>query len=58
MAAETRRVEAIRKLCGGKHPDIEAQAIEEGWDETKVELHILRASRRGTPARRSSRPSR
>jgi len=50
MAAETRRVEAIRKACGGKHPDIEAQAIEEGWDETKVELHVLRASRPQVPA--------
>ena len=50
MAAETRRVEAIRKLCRGKHPDIEAQAIEEGWDETKVELHVLRASRPQVPA--------
>ena len=45
MAAETRRLEAIRKICGGKHADIEAKAIEEGWDESKVELHILRASR-------------
>jgi len=34
IAAETRRVEAIRKVCAGKHPDIEAKAIEEGWDET------------------------
>jgi len=54
MAAETRRVDAIHKLCGGKHPDIEAQAIEEGWDETKVELHILRASRPASPAVRST----
>jgi len=45
MAAEMRRVEVIRKLCGGKHPDIEAKAIEEGWNETKTELHVLRASR-------------
>lgn len=45
MAAEMRRVEAIRKVCAGKHPDIEAKAIEDGWDETKVELHVLRASR-------------
>jgi len=50
MAAETRRVEAIRRHCAGKHPDVEAQAIEEGWDETKVELHILRASRPQVPA--------
>jgi len=50
MAAETRRVEAIRKLCAGKHPDIEAQAIEEGWDDARTELHILRASRPKVPA--------
>jgi len=49
MAAETRRVEAIRKLCAGKHGDIEAQAIEEGWDESRTELHILRASRPKVP---------
>ncbi len=50
MAAETRRIEAIHKACGGKHTDIEAQAIEEGWDEMKVELHVLRASRPQAPA--------
>jgi len=49
MAAETRRVEAIRKVCDGKHPDIEAKAIEEGWDESKTELHVLRASRPQVP---------
>jgi hypothetical protein len=32
MAEETRRIQAIRSTCEGKHPDIEAQAIEEGWD--------------------------
>jgi hypothetical protein len=50
QAAETRRVEAIHRLCAGKHGDIEAQAIEEGWDETRTELHILRASRPKVPA--------
>ena len=50
MVAETRRVEAIRKVCAGKHPDIEAKAIEEGWDETRTELHVLRASRPQVPA--------
>ena len=50
MAAETRRVEAIRRLSGGKHPDIEARAIEEGWDETRAELEVLRASRPKVPA--------
>ena len=55
MAAETRRVEAIRKVCAGKHPDIEAKAIEEGWDEARTELHVLRASRPQVPAA-ASRP--
>ena len=50
IAAETRRVEAIRKICAGKHNDIEAQAIEEGWDQTQTELHVLRASRPQVPA--------
>jgi len=49
MAAETRRVEAIRKVCAGKHPDIEAKAIEDGWDESRTELHVLRASRPQVP---------
>lgn len=59
MAAETRRIEAIRTLCAagnGKHATIEAQAIEEGWDETRTELAILRASRPQVPAVVASRP--
>ena len=50
MAAETRRIEAIRKACGGKYADIEAKAIEEGWDAIKAELHVLRASRPNVPS--------
>ena len=49
IAEETRRIQAIRSTCDGKHPDIEAQAIEEGWDVTKTELHVLRASRPQVP---------
>ncbi len=45
MATETRRIEAIRTICAGKLPGVEAQAIEEGWDETRTELYVLRASR-------------
>jgi hypothetical protein len=50
LAAETARVAAIRKLCGGRHPDIEAQAIQEGWDATKAELEVVRADRPRGPA--------
>jgi phage major head subunit gpT-like protein len=49
IAVETRRIQAIRSVCDNKHPDLEAQAIEEGWDVTKTELHVLRASRPQVP---------
>ncbi len=53
-AAESRRIAAVRELCGGKHPEIEARAIEEGWDATRTELEVLRASRPKAPAAASS----
>jgi hypothetical protein len=49
-AQEVKRIAAIRKLCGTAHAEIEAQAIEGGWDETRVELEVLRASRPSGPA--------
>jgi hypothetical protein len=45
QTAETKRINAIRKTCDGKHADIEAKAIEEGWTIEKTELETLRASR-------------
>lgn len=42
VAAETRRVAKIRELCGGKHPEIEAKAIEEGWSGEKTELEVMK----------------
>ncbi len=48
--AETSRIAAVRRLCAGRHLDIEAQAIREGWDATRTELEILRASRPKAPA--------
>ncbi len=50
LAAETARIAAIRTICGGKHPDIEAEAIGEGWDATKTELAVIRAERPKAPA--------
>lgn len=44
-AAELKRINAIRKVCGGQHADVEAKAIEEGWDVNRTELEVLRASR-------------
>jgi signal peptide peptidase SppA len=53
LAAETRRVAAVREACGSRHPAVEAQAIEEGWDEPRtrqaVELADLRNSRPASP---------
>jgi phage major head subunit gpT-like protein len=50
LAAETARVAAIRTICAGKHSDIEAKAIGEGWDATKTELAVIRAERPKAPA--------
>lgn len=49
-ADESRRIAGVRKLCAGSHPEIEAQAIEEGWSMDKTELTVLRASRAQAPA--------
>ena len=49
-AGELDRIDSIRRLCGGRHAQIEAQAIREGWDAQRTELHILRANRPAAPA--------
>ncbi len=49
-AEETRRIADIRKICAGEYPQIEARAIDEGWDLTRCELEVLRASRPSAPA--------
>ncbi|MCA9222872.1 MAG: hypothetical protein KDA71_21280, partial [Planctomycetales bacterium] len=43
-AAEVSRIAAVRQLCGGRFPEIEAKAIREGWDATRCELEVLRAN--------------
>ena len=48
-AAESLRIAAVRKVGGGRHVDIEAKAIAEGWDATRTELEILRADRPQAP---------
>lgn len=50
IADERRRISAIGEVCDGEFPDIEARAIEEGWDTTRCELEVLRASRPKAPA--------
>lgn len=44
-ADESKRVGAITKLCAGKHSEIEAKAIEEGWTADATELAIVRTDR-------------
>ncbi|MGV3483359.1 MAG: hypothetical protein ACO1RT_02945 [Planctomycetaceae bacterium] len=48
-AAESRRIAGIRKLCAGRHDEIEAKAIEQGWSLTKTELAVLRSERPTAP---------
>jgi len=48
-AAERERIAGITKVCGGEYPDIEAQAVREGWDINRTELEVLRASRPKAP---------
>ena len=44
-AAETTRISAVRRICAGKHDEIEASAIADGWDTNHTELEVLRAQR-------------
>jgi hypothetical protein len=55
-AAESRRISGIRKLCAEKHPDIEADAIEQGWSITKTELAVLRSERPKAPDQTQNSP--
>jgi len=55
-AAEAERILAIRKVCAGRHPDIEAKAIEEQWDVRKTALAVVRASRPASPPVQSKAP--
>jgi len=49
-AAETERIAAVRRICAGRAPRLEAQAIREGWSEQRTELEVLRITRPAAPA--------
>lgn len=59
-AAEVKRIDAIREICGryndptfaiqGKKVSLEAHAIESGWDVKETELQAMRESRPSAPA--------
>jgi len=55
-AAESKRIAGIHKVCAGKHSEIEARAIEEGWSVTKTELAVLRIERPKAPDQQASQP--
>ncbi|MGC1272627.1 MAG: hypothetical protein WBC44_02880 [Planctomycetaceae bacterium] len=44
-AEERKRIAAIAALYAGKFPELEARAVEEGWDMSRAELEKLRAER-------------
>lgn len=47
--SETERINAIRAACAGRHGEIEARAIGDGWDAQRTRLEVLRADRPSTP---------
>jgi hypothetical protein len=53
-ANESKRIAGIRKVCAGRHTEIEARAIEEGWSVTKTELAVLRIERPKAPDQQAS----
>jgi hypothetical protein len=50
QAAETVRIAAIRRICNGTLPELEAQAIREGWTAQRTELERIRIMRPTAPA--------
>ena len=47
--AETNRITAVRRVCAGRFPEIEGQAIRDGWDAMRTELEVLRSTRPRSP---------
>lgn len=49
VKAERNRVAMIKEVCKGEFPEIEAKAIAEGWDKSKVNEEVLAAFRSKQP---------
>lgn len=52
VAIERQRTSDILDICAGKHPDVQAKAIKDGWAPDRVRTEVLaeiRASRASTP---------
>lgn len=54
--AETNRITAVRRVCAGRFPEIEGQAIRDGWDAVRTELEVLRSTRPRSPGFGSADP--
>lgn len=50
ISAEAERILAIRRICAGNHPEIEAEAVRDHWDVSRCALAVLRATRPQAPA--------
>lgn len=50
IEAERKRIVEIKKICAGKHTEIETQAIEAGSNPSEVALKVLEALRASRPA--------
>ena len=50
VKAERERVTAIKNICGGQYPDIEAKAIEEGWSDGQAAEACLERLRNSRPS--------
>ncbi len=55
-ATESKRIAGIRKVCAGKHTEIEARAIEEAGVLPKRKLAVLRIERPKAPDQQASQP--
>ncbi len=55
VRAERERVAAVRAVCGGEFPEIEAKAVAEGWGRERVSEAVLAAYRERQPT--TSAPS-
>ena len=45
LAAESNRIAGIQRICAGKYPKIEEEAIRAGWSRDKTELAVLKAAK-------------
>ena len=50
VKAERARIAAVRRVCNGEFPEIEAEAVEAGWDANQTAQKVLAAVRAARPS--------